>query len=91
MKAEDQDDDEHAICPYCKNKHYIEGESYDQAGTVMECDECGKKFHYVTQISVSHATNGDCELNGIPHQWEDFNGITEVCELCDIHRMKGVK
>lgn len=88
MKAEDQDDDEYAICPYCRHRHYVESESQNPSGKVWRCDECKINFHYVTNYSVSHLTSGDCELNNLAHQWIDFDRHTKICEVCDTFRMK---
>ena len=66
-KYEDQDDDSHAICPYCQHENRVESEDQSESGTVRECDECGNKFEYVTNISVSHSTSPNCRLNGSDH------------------------
>lgn len=83
MKAEDQTDDEFAICPYCQHRHYMESEDYNQSGTVMECDNCKMSFHYTTQFSVSHTTHGDCELNRLVHRWDNYSGTHRFCDVCD--------
>lgn len=69
MKAEDQSDDDDAICPYCERHHYMEAEDYATDGAVMDCGQCGLKFHLTTEYTVKHFTNGDCELNGETHEW----------------------
>lgn len=89
MQAEDQTDDQYAICPYCGNKHYMESEDHNPSGKVMECNECKMKFHYVTNYSVSHDTNGDCELNGVEHQWWNYSAVTKICKVCDICKARG--
>jgi len=87
MKAEDQNDNYYAICPYCEHNHSTEAENYNESGTVRECDECGMKFHYATNISVCHSTSGDCELNNQKHEWKNLNDL-RICEICDSVTMK---
>ena len=86
--ARDQSDSDNAICPYCGNKHYMEAEDYNTSGTEMECGNCGMNFHYATRFSVYHVTAGDCSLNGLEHQWRNYNGSTQICDRCDKFSMK---
>ena len=68
-KYEDQYDDNNSICPYCGNKYQVEAEDFSEDPYEIECDECGKKYWLVQQISISHKTTPDCELNGQSHKF----------------------
>lgn len=74
-KYEDQNEDDCAVCPYCRSKHCIEPESQSESGTVLECDYCEKKFEYVTNISISHSTSPNCRLNNSDH-------VGWPCNIC---------
>lgn len=84
MPAEDQDDDEFAICPYCHHKHHMEAEDYNPGGYTKQCNACKMNFEYSTNYTISHATAGNCELNNIQHDWDTqtMPGLKR-CKNCD--------
>ena len=71
---EEQVDDCHAICPYCKEQWAVEMEDYSEDRRIEECFGCDKKFYLEEQFSVEHVTSPDCELNGEEHVWGDVVG-----------------
>jgi DNA-directed RNA polymerase subunit RPC12/RpoP len=62
------------VCPYCG---YEQGDSWEYDGECdeLECAECGKKFHYSRDISVSYSTSCDCIENGNKHNWAEWEYI----------------
>jgi len=85
-------DDENAICPYCKEEHYIDHEDFldEDEESIINCDGCGKKFHHYTCYMIDQRTKPDCEINGDNHQYKtkelstgENHGFCVVCGKCE--------
>lgn len=85
-KYKRQWDDINVVCPYCGHTFQPEGEDYTDYEVIEECEECGKSFHHFDDITVTHYTRPDCELNGVEHQWKEHVSILgdsmKTCETC---------
>lgn len=53
---EEQMDDNHAICPYCRHENHVEAEDYDSNEREQECAECGKTYLQYDDFTVTHYT-----------------------------------
>jgi DNA-directed RNA polymerase subunit RPC12/RpoP len=53
---EEQMDDNHAICPYCRHENHVEAEDYDSNERDQECAECGKTYLQYDDFTVTHYT-----------------------------------
>lgn len=53
---EEQMDDNHAICPYCRHENHVEAEEYDSNEREQECAECGKTYLQYDDFTVTHYT-----------------------------------
>lgn len=47
-------DSVNAICPYCGNGRYVEGEDYAPDGVEEECAACGGIYERHTEFDVTH-------------------------------------
>ena len=83
----EQYDDDNTICPYCLASYQVEAEDFSEDPQEIECDECGKKYWLVQQISISHKTTPDCELNGEDHNFIETGG-GHYCSVCDKYQAK---
>ena len=82
---DDQIDDNDSICPYCEERYQVECEDYSEDDQIIECHQCGKKYHLCQSFTVNHCTSPDCELNGEEHQFERVectNGPADFCKTC---------
>ena len=75
------DEQDGAVCPYCKTTHHIEGEDYSEDVSKIECS-CGKSFYCSQQINIQHDSYPNCELNGEEHQYEAFGKGCFRCIVC---------
>ncbi len=82
-KYEDQTDPNNSICPYCGGKYQVESEDYSEYEQEIICEECGKKYFLVQDISVFHDSRPDCSLNGDSHEYEPgHNKHVKICKIC---------
>ena len=63
---EEQMDDNHAICPYCRHENHVEAEDYDSNEREQECAECGKTYLQYDDFTVTHYTR-PCPQNKEAH------------------------
>ncbi len=54
--TEEQMDDNHAICPYCRHENHVEAEDYDSNEREQECAECGRTYLQYDDFTVTHYT-----------------------------------
>lgn len=85
-KYEYQYDDEKVICPYCQHSYRQDAGDFSEDDEVEECDNCGKQYHLYQEISITHNTKPDCELNNEAHDYKDerlSDGSTyPFCTVC---------
>lgn len=82
-KFESNSEDE-ITCPYCDTR--LTDDSWERADDGEdECRECGKKFYWCRDITVSYSATPDCVLNGEPHRFISLprHPNVEFCEVCD--------
>ncbi len=89
----EQTDSHFSICPYCKHEHYVDCEDYVIDETIIEtCEQCDRKFHLETTLSVNHSTEPDCELNDERHDFENVPGFSlRRCKVCRKHTNRVLK
>lgn len=70
-------------CPYCNHGTTDSWERADDGKD--ECGECGMKFYWSREVSITYSARPDCILNGEPHKFSPIDGIAgaEFCEVCD--------
>ena len=76
-------------CPYCGYEFSDSWELPDDGED--ECPECGKKFYYNRNVSVSYECSKDCTLNGEEHdfEWRDTtSGGAYFCKKCTEVKLK---
>lgn len=76
-------------CPYCGHKLHDSWELPDD--DEEECDECGKKYRFSRDISVSYECTADCKLNNEEHdfEWRDTtSGGAYFCKKCPEIKLK---
>ncbi len=78
-------------CPYCGYEYNDSWEFPDDGEE--ECPECGKKFNYTRNVSVSYECYKDCIMNGEQHdfEWRDTNsesGGAYFCKKCPEIKLK---
>ena len=83
-KYQDQFDDSVVVCPYCNHQYQPEAEDFNEEERIQECMNCEKKFHHQDEISYTHSTRPDCEINGEAHVWELVESCNhDFCAVCD--------
>lgn len=79
------------VCPYCGKKFSDSWElAKAQDDEIQEdCDECGKKFIYTTDYTVTFYSHQVPCLNGAPHEWgkphdtfDDEGNKFHTCKAC---------
>ena len=79
-------DNSDVICPYCKYEFQPEAEDYSDDVVVEECGGCGKKFHRYDDLTITHYSKPDCDLNSDNHEWEEYQSIFgdyyRTCKVC---------
>ena len=67
----EHEDTKEIVCPYCGYEYGNSWEYDDECGE-LECDECGKKFHYNRNVTVDYSTSCDCTENSDKHNWSEW-------------------
>lgn len=67
-------------CPYCGWEDMDSWEcglNDDGDSDVFECVDCEKKFNATMEIEVTYSSRGLCKENGVEHNWEEFDHVTD--------------
>ena len=82
---------EHEVtCPYCGHKLHDSWELPDEGEE--ECEQCGKKYYFSRDISVSYESRADCKLNNEEHdfEWRETHKLEGAyfCKKCPEIKLK---
>lgn len=62
------------ICPYCGDEIEDSWEYEDDEGDI-QCEYCGKNFHYERHTTIKYTTTSNCEENNEKHDWNEWEYV----------------